>query len=64
MTHSVSQTLRKTAARYLARVRAGEFIMRDSAGRLQWASGKSVGPRTVAYGDFSRGQTIGGEVPA
>lgn len=48
--------------------------MRDANGRLQWASGKSVGRKTVSYlmemglvvqldadlfGDPSRGQTLG-----
>lgn len=70
----VTKTLRKTAARYLARVRAGELIMRDAAGRLQWACGKPVGRKTVQhmietgqlhqldtdiFGDFDRGQSIG-----
>ena len=72
----VSKTLVKTAQRYLRRVLQGERIMRDASGRLQWASGKPVGPKTVRYmleqGDlqeldtdlfeeFSRGQTIGRE---
>lgn len=70
----VSKTLLKTADRYLARMRKGERIMRDANGRLQWASGKRVGPKTVLhllsegqiaeldtdlFGNRSRGQTIG-----
>lgn len=70
----VSKTLLKTAERYLRRVQSGERIMRDAAGRMQWASGKPVGRKAVGYmldcgqlhqldtdlfGDFSRGQTIG-----
>lgn len=70
----VSKTLLKTADRYLARMRRGERIMRDSRGTLQWVSGKPVGAKTVSYmmdqgvirpldtdlfGDASRGQTIG-----
>ena len=70
----VSKTVLKTATRYLNRIRAGEHIMRDAGGRLQWASGKSVGQKTVRYmlgaglifeldtdlfGDRSRGQTLG-----
>jgi hypothetical protein len=52
----------------------GERIMRDANGRLQWASGKPVGGKTISYlmemglviqldtdlfGDPSRGQTLG-----
>ncbi len=70
----MSKAILKTAALYLARLRAGEFIMRDANGRLQWASGKPVGPKTVhhmlsageikeldtdLFGDRARGQTIG-----
>ena len=48
--------------------------MRDAAGRLQWASGRPVGRKTVhhmlttgdlvqldtdLFGDYSRGQTLG-----
>lgn len=48
--------------------------MRDASGRLQWASGKSVGPRTVRhmidtgqlrqldadlFGQWDRGQSLG-----
>lgn len=72
----VSKTLLKTAARYLARLRAGERIMRDAHGRMQWADGRSVGRKTVShminegtlqeldtdlFGDRSRGQTLGVE---
>ena len=70
----VSKTLLKTADRYLTRMCKGENIMRDSAGKLQWASGKPVGAKTVRhmlaagmiaeldtdlFGNRSRGQTIG-----
>lgn len=70
----ITKGILKTAARYLARMRAGERIMRDANGRLQWASGKPVGATTVGYmleqgdieeldtdlfGDRKRGQTIG-----
>ncbi|EJL21916.1 hypothetical protein [Novosphingobium sp. AP12] len=70
----VSKTTLKTAARYVARMKRGERILRDSAGRVQWASGKSVGRVTLGYlmneglvreldtdlfGDRSRGQTLG-----
>lgn len=70
----VSKTLLKTADRYLARMRKGERILRDANGRLQWASGKSVGVKTInhmlsqgqiieldadLFGDFRRGQTLG-----
>lgn len=75
---NVSKALLKTAARYLNRLRSGERIMRDANGRLQWASGKSVGPKTVRhmltvgqieeldtdlFGERSRGQTLGLEGP-
>lgn len=74
MMEKVSKTITKTADKYLKRLRAGERIMRDSTGTLQWASGKPVGAKTVRYlldtgairqldtdlfGDASRGQTIG-----
>lgn len=64
----------KAAARYLARLRQGERIIRDSRGQLQWAGGESVAPKTVEYllergelheldtdlfGDRHRGQTLG-----
>lgn len=70
----VSKSILKTADRYLARMRKGERIMRDSRGILQWASGKPVGAKTVRhmlsegmiaeldtdlFGNRSRGQTIG-----
>lgn len=70
----VSKRIINTADRYIARMRNGDKIMRDSCGKLQWASGKPVGAKTVAYlfeqhiirpldtdlfGDASRGQTIG-----
>jgi len=70
----VSKAITRTAGRYLARMAAGERIMRDASGRLQWASGRSVGGKTVSYlmemglviqldtdlfGDPSRGQTLG-----
>lgn len=70
----VSKTLLKTAARYLARLRAGERIMRDAQGRMQWTDGRNVGRKTVAhminegtlqeldtdlFADRSRGQTLG-----
>lgn len=75
----VSKAITKTAGRYLDRMAKGERIMRDATGRLQWASGKSVGARTLRYlmemglvvqldtdlfGDFSRGQTLGPATPA
>lgn len=74
MTEKVSKTLTKTAQKYLSRMAGGERILRDANGKLQWASGKRVGAKTVAYlmgegqiceldtdlfGDFSRGQTLG-----
>ena len=70
----LSKTVLKTMSKYLARLRAGERIMRDANGRLQWASGKPLGERTVRhmlnegviapldtdlFGDPTRGQTIG-----
>lgn len=70
----VSKTLLKTADKYLSRMRGGERVMRDANGRLQWASGKRVGAKTIQYllseaqiaeldtdlfGDRSRGQTLG-----
>lgn len=70
----VSKGILKAADKYLARMRRGEKIVRDSRGRLQWADGRNVGPTTVRYlmenkliaeldtdlfGDRSRGQTIG-----
>lgn len=70
----VSKSVLKTADKYLARMHGGERIMRDAVGKLQWASGKPVGRRTVQYlleegqiaeldtdlfGDRSRGQTLG-----
>lgn len=70
----VSKTLLKTADKYLARMRRGERIMRDSKGTMQWDSGKTVGRKTLQYmleermvaeldtdlfGERSRGQTIG-----
>jgi hypothetical protein len=70
----VTKSTLRTAARYLARLRTGERIMRDANGRLQWASGRPVGAKTVRhmlnageiaeldtdlFGDPSRGQTLG-----
>lgn len=70
----VSKRTLNTAERYLARMQRGERIIRDSNGRIQWDSGKSVGRVIIAYmlnngiiknldsdlfGDKSRGQTIG-----
>ena len=70
----VSKTTLKTAASYIARMKGGERILRDSAGKVQWASGRNVGPVTLRYlmreglvreldtdlfGDPSRGQTLG-----
>lgn len=70
----VSKAITRTAGRYLHRMSKGERIMRDATGRLQWASGRAVGQRTMAYlmemglvvqldtdlfGDPSRGQTLG-----
>lgn len=70
----VSKAITRTAGRYLARMASGERIMRDANGRLQWASGRSVGGKTISYliemglvvqldtdlfGDPSRGQTLG-----
>lgn len=70
----ISKSILKAADRYLAKMRRGEKIMRDANGRLQWASGKPVGAKTVQhmlsegqireldtdlFGDRSRGQTIG-----
>lgn len=72
----VAKSTVKAALRYRERLSRGDVIMRDAAGRMQWASGKSVAPRTVRYmldqgqifeldtdlfGDRSRGQTIGKE---
>lgn len=69
-----SKTTLKTAEKYLARMRAGEKMMRDSRGRIQWADGRNVGGVTLNYlmsqglikpldtdlfGDSTRGQTIG-----
>lgn len=76
---AVSKTVLKAALRYRKRLAAGDRIMRDAAGRMQWASGKPAGLTTVRYmldvgqiheldtdlfGDFSRGQTIGEEEAA
>lgn len=70
----VSKTTIKTAEKYIARMKAGERMMRDSRGIVQWADGKSVGPVTLAYmmkerlireldtdlfGNPHRGQTLG-----
>lgn len=70
----VSKTLLKTAARYLARIKSGERIMRDAHGKMHWTDGRSVGRKTVShmletgdlaeldtdlFGDYSRGQTLG-----
>jgi hypothetical protein len=70
----ISKGILKTADRYLNKMRGGEKIMRDACGKLQWASGRPVGAKTVGYlmeegkivpldtdlfGDLSRGQTIG-----
>lgn len=70
----ISKGILKAADRYMKRMRQGERIMRDANGRVQWASGKPVGAKTVRYmldqgqavemdtdlfGDRSRGQTIG-----
>lgn len=70
----VSKRTLKTADRYLERLRNGERLMRDSAGRILWASGKGVGNITLRFmleqglvkeldtdlfGDRSRGQTLG-----
>lgn len=70
----VSKSILKTSARYLARLQSGERMMRDANGKIQWASGKAVGGRTIAYmmdnnliqpldtdlfGNPHRGQTLG-----
>jgi len=70
----VSKTLLKTTAKYLVRMRRGERLMRDANGRIQWASGKPAGSRTIRhmleaglicpldtdlFGDPFRGQTLG-----
>lgn len=70
----ISKSTLKTAGRYIARMRNGEKMMRDSRGKVQWADGRNVGPVTLAYlmdnrlikpldadlfGDTTRGQTIG-----
>ena len=70
----VSKTLLKTAARYVARLKRGERIMRDAHGRMNWSDGRSVGRKTVQhmlstgqlreldtdlFGNRSRGQTLG-----
>lgn len=70
----VSKGILKTADKYIARMRGGEFIMRTARGDIQWADGRPVGRRTVQYlldegqiaeldtdlfGDRSRGQTLG-----
>lgn len=68
----------KAAERYRARLRKGDFIIRNSAGKMFWQySGRPAGKRTVEYmisaaqlhqrdtdifGDFDHGQTIGGSV--
>jgi hypothetical protein len=71
---AVSKTILKAAERYAQRMKRGELIMRDSAGRVQWADGKPVGEKSLQYmlaqglareldtdlfGDAHRGQTIG-----
>lgn len=70
----VSKRTLKTADRYLERLRNGEKLMRDSAGRILWASGEGVGNITLRFmleqglvkeldtdlfGERSRGQTLG-----
>lgn len=70
----VSKSILKACDRYLSRLRNGECIMRDSAGRVQWADGRPIGATTFQYmldegmitnldcdlfGDANRGQTIG-----
>lgn len=70
----ISKSTLNTAARYIARMRKGELMLRDSNGRVQWASGRNVGRVTFEYmmrfglvheldadlfGDPSRGQTLG-----
>jgi len=70
----VSKTTLKTASKYIERMKRGEKIIRDSAGRIQWGSGRPVGRKTLTFmmehglvgpldtdlfGDPSRGQTIG-----
>lgn len=73
-----SRGILKTADRYEKRLADGDMIMRDANGRMQWASGKSVGATTVRYmidagrifeldadlfGRRDFGQTIGRELP-
>lgn len=70
----VSKTLLKTAEKYRSKMQGGERVLRDATGKLQWASGKPVGRKTIhfmlgegmireldtdLFGDFSRGQTLG-----
>lgn len=72
--NKVSKRILNTAARYVARLRAGEKMMRDSQGRVQWADGRNVGYATYnhmisegiiksldtdLFGERSRGQSIG-----
>lgn len=71
---ATSKSILRAADRYQARLARGERIMRLADGRLQWASGQSVGRKTVRhmmdngllaqldsdlFGDPSRGQTLG-----
>lgn len=44
-----TKTVLRAASRYQARLRAGERVLRDAAGRMQWADGRSVGRRTIEY---------------
>ena len=75
MNHPAPKHVLKAAERYRRRLRKGDFIIRNSAGKMFWQnSGRAVGKRTVEYmiaagqlyqrdadifGDFDRGQTIG-----
>lgn len=72
------KTILKAAARYRRRLEAGERVMRDAAGRMQWMDGRRVGLATIAhmlvtggihqldadlFGFPDHGQTLGLEQP-
>ena len=73
-----SKTVARAVERYRKRLAKGDFIVRDSAGRMFWqSSGRPAGAKTVRFmieagqvferdtdifGDFAHGQTIGREL--
>lgn len=75
---SITKATLKAASRYRSRLAAGDFIIRDAAGRMHWHStGRQAAANTVRFmiergqlferdtdifGDRSRGQTIGKEL--